>query len=269
MGPDYPFVPGYDPVIQAMCGIMELTGDTAGPPTLAGIPVTDLKAGDEVYAGVLGALVELAETGAGSRIDVSMLQAAASWLITTLPLLNFEHAHDEVTRCGNQHRKFIPTDVFKTSDGYLYMAVGNDLQWRRLVTLKKFAECTSPARFQNAGRHAERNAMFSELRDVFVRYTTAEIVADLKAAQIPYSEVHDIHQVANLEAIRTKMTHTVMPDGTRLNLQPLPVDRGDAPLELSFAPRYGEHSRTILREIGMTDARIGQLVASGLIVADA
>jgi len=117
MGPQYPSVPGYDPVVQAMSGFMELTGDPAGPPMLTGIPVTDLKAGDEVYAGVLAALVDHAETGIGARIDVSMLQAAASWLITTLPLLNFSHGSDEVSRCGNQHRKFIPTDVFKTSDG--------------------------------------------------------------------------------------------------------------------------------------------------------
>jgi len=58
-----------------------------------------------------------------------MLQAAASWLITTLPLLNFPHDRSEISRSGNQHRKFIPTDVFRTLDGYLYMAVGNDLQW--------------------------------------------------------------------------------------------------------------------------------------------
>jgi len=83
MGPEYPDTPGYDPVIQAMAGYMELTGDPGGPPTLSGVPLIDLKAGDEVYAGVMLALAERAETGLGSRIDVSMLQAAASWLITS------------------------------------------------------------------------------------------------------------------------------------------------------------------------------------------
>jgi itaconate CoA-transferase len=75
MGPDYPEAPGYDPVIQAMAGYMELTGPGDGPPTLSGVPLIDLKAGDEVYAGVMMALLERAETGKGSRIDVSMLQA--------------------------------------------------------------------------------------------------------------------------------------------------------------------------------------------------
>jgi hypothetical protein len=66
MGPDYPDAPGYDPVIQAMAGYMELTGPADGPPTLSGVPLIDLKAGDEVYAGVMMALLERAETGKGS-----------------------------------------------------------------------------------------------------------------------------------------------------------------------------------------------------------
>lgn len=267
MGPQYPSVPGYDPVIQAMSGIMELTGDVAGPPMLAGIPVTDLKAGDEVYAGVLAALVDRAETGAGSRIDVSMLQAAASWLVTTLPLLNFPHSPDEVSRCGNQHRKFIPTDVFKTLDGYLYMAIGNDLQWRRLVAIDKFSGCSTPLRFANAGRHAEREQMFTDLRSVFARYPTDQLTEDLKLAQIPYSHVHDVYQVAELDAIKTKLTRTRMPDGTRINLQPLPVDLPEGARELSFAPRYGQHSRAILEEVGLTDAEIDALRESGVVFA--
>ena len=96
-----PSVPGYDPVIQALAGYMELTGDPAGPPTLCGIPLVDLKAGDEVYANVLLALAERAESGAGREICVSMLQAAASWLITTLPLLAFDCEPWEVTRARN------------------------------------------------------------------------------------------------------------------------------------------------------------------------
>src|SRR3972149_1093703 len=90
LGPDYPKTPGYDPVLQAMVGYMELTGDPKGPPMLSGVPLIDLKAGDEVFAGVMLALAERAETGAGCAIHVSMLQAAASWLITTLPLIDFD-----------------------------------------------------------------------------------------------------------------------------------------------------------------------------------
>jgi len=109
MGPDYPTPPGYDPAIQAQVGYMEVTGMLDGPPTLAGIPLVDLKAGDEVYANVWKALAERATSGRGSRIDVSMMQAAASWLITVLPLIDFDCEPWEITRAGNEHRKFVPT----------------------------------------------------------------------------------------------------------------------------------------------------------------
>jgi crotonobetainyl-CoA:carnitine CoA-transferase CaiB-like acyl-CoA transferase len=268
MGPEYPHVPGYDPAIQAMVGFMELTGDTDRGPTLSGIPLTDLKAGDELYAGVLAALVDR-EPGKGKRIDVSMLQAAASWLITTLPLLNFPHERAEVSRSGNQHRKFIPTDVFPTRDGYMYVAVGNDLQWRRLVEIPKFLRCSTPARFLNAGRHAEREAMYADLREVFKLYATEELAADLTRARIPWANVNDVYAAAKLPAIASKLTTTRMPDGRAVQLQPLPIDLEGDPLELSFAPAYGEHSAAILAEAGLSAADIEQLIKEGIAFASA
>jgi len=264
MGPRYPSVPGYDPAIQAMVGYMELTGHPDGVPTLAGIPLVDLKAGDELYTAVLAALVERFEGGGGKRIDISMLQAAASWLITTLPLLNFPHHPNEVSRSGNQHRKFIPTDVFPTQNGYIYMAVGNDLQWRRLVSLPKFAGCSTPARFANAGRHQEREAMFEDLRKVFAQHTTAELAGDLTAAKIPWADVNDIPAVRRLDAISSRLTRTRMPDGREIQLQPLPVDLEDEPRELSFPPSYGEHTRSLLSEVGFQSEEICDLLESGI-----
>ncbi|MFO1467095.1 MAG: CoA transferase [Steroidobacteraceae bacterium] len=265
MGPEYPDVPGYDPAIQAMVGFMELTGSPEGAPTLSGIPLIDLKAGDELYCGVLAAMVDRV-AGTGARIDVSMLQAAASWLITTLPLLNFPHDRSEISRSGNQHRKFIPSDVFKTRDGYLYMAVGNDLQWRRLVEIDKFKECATPARYANAGRHQERVAMFQELHRVFARHTTAEISRDLSAAGIPWAEVNDIAAVAQLKAVASRMTRTRMPDGRELRLQPLPVDLDGPPRELSFPPGYGENTVDLLREIGLDESEVRRLLDAGVAV---
>jgi crotonobetainyl-CoA:carnitine CoA-transferase CaiB-like acyl-CoA transferase len=262
MGPAYPDVPGYDPAIQAMVGFMELTGDPDGPPTLAGVPLTDLKAGDELYAGVLEALVDRIP-GQGRRVDVSMLQAAASWLITTLPLLNFPHQPAEVSRSGNQHRKFIPTDVFRTSDGYIYMAVGNDIQWRRLVEIEKFACCATPARYANAGRHLERAQMYEDLRQVFARFPTAELSRDLTRAKIPWAPVNDVKSAASHPAIRGKTTRTRGLDGQEVVLQPLPVDRGSDPLELSFPPSYGQHTRSLLSESGFSSSEIDELVAQG------
>jgi crotonobetainyl-CoA:carnitine CoA-transferase CaiB-like acyl-CoA transferase len=265
MGPEYPDAPGYDPVIQAMAGYMELTGPADGPPTLTGVPVIDLKAGDEVYANVLRALLERAETGRGSRIDVSMLQAAASWLITTLPLLDFDCLPNEITRCGNEHRKFIPTNVYPTADGFVYMAIGSDVQWKRLTGIPKFAVVASAVRATNEGRHREREAIHRDMAAATRRYTTAEIAADFRQATIPHAPIHDIPAVRALPAVASRLTRTRRPNGAAVRMQPMAVDVPGADAELSFPPRYGEHTRPVLREAGLDAAEIDRLAAAGVV----
>jgi crotonobetainyl-CoA:carnitine CoA-transferase CaiB-like acyl-CoA transferase len=259
MGPDYPDAPGYDPVIQAMAGYMELTGPADGPPTLSGVPIVDLKAGDEVYANVLLALAERAETGRGMRIDVSMLQAAASWLITTLPLLDFGCQPNEITRCGNEHRKFIPTNVYPTADGFIYMAIGSDVQWKRLTELPKFAAVGSPSRATNEGRHREREAIHRDMAAATRQYATAEIAADFRQATIPHAPIHDIPAVRKLDAVSRKLTLTRMPGGKPVHMQPMAVDLPAVPQELTFPPKYGEHTRAVLKEAGCKPEEIAKL----------
>lgn len=265
MGPEYPDVPGYDPVIQAMVGYMELTGPADGPPTLSGVPLIDLKAGDEVYANVMLALLERAETGRGRRIDVSMLQAAASWLITTLPLLDFGCDNSEITRCGNEHRKFIPTNVYPTADGFIFMAIGSDVQWKRLTEIPRFAEVGNAVRVTNEGRHKQREAIHRDIAHVTSRYPTAEIAADFRRATIPHAPIHDIPAVRALPAIASRLTRTRMPDGRHVRMQPRAVDWPGAPDELHFPARYGEHTYAVLREAGMGAAEIERLSKNGIV----
>ncbi|NMF97928.1 CoA transferase [Aromatoleum toluolicum] len=268
MGPDYPDAPGYDPVIQAMAGYMELTGAADGPPTLAGVPIIDLKAGDEVYANVMMALIERAESGKGTRIDVSMLQAAASWLITTLPLLDFDCQPSEITRCGNEHRKFIPTNVYPTADGFIYMAIGSDVQWKRLCEIPKFASIGNSARATNEGRHREREAIHRDVSAVTSRYPTGEIAADFRDGTIPHAPIHDIPAVREMDAIRQRLTTTRMPGGKLVHMQPMAVDVAGADGgELAFAPRYGQHTDAVLREAGCSDDEIALLHARGIVAS--
>ena len=265
MGPDYADVAGYDPVIQAMVGYMELTGFEDGPPTLAGVPLVDLKAGDEVYANVCLALAEQAETGTGTRIDVSMLQAAASWLITTLPLIDMGCGPEEITRWGNAHRKFIPTNLYPTSDGFIYIALGSDHQWNRLTELPKFASLASESRRNAPGRYAEREAIYRELGEATARYPQAEIAADFAAAKIPHAAINTIPEVQDMEAIARKLPTTRMPDGTTVRLQPMAVDLKDAADEFSFPPRFGEHTDAILTEAGYGTDDVEALRNGGVI----
>jgi len=270
LGPDYPEVPGYDPVVQAMVGYMELTGDADGPPMLNGVPIIDLKAGDEVYAGVMLALAERAETGRGARIDVSMLQAAASWLITTLPLLDFDCEPHEITRCGNEHRKFIPTNVYRTQDGFIFVAIGNDGQWRRLTEIPKFASVASKARATNEGRYRERQAIQAEIAAIATKHATAELAADFAAATIAHAPINDIRAVRALPALAAKLTLTRTPAGKIVRMQPAALDVPGMACEFAFAPKYGEHTGALLREAGLNDDELAALMRAGVVpVAEA
>jgi len=268
MGPAYPDVPGYDPVLQAMAGFMEMTGDPAGPPMLMGLPLVDLKAGDELYASLWRALAERAETGQGARIDVSMLQCAASLLITSLPLLNFDPDPAELTRSGNQNSQFVPTGAFPTRDGYVYIAVGNDLQWERLAAVSGFEAIATPARSTNDGRQLERKAIYEDIVKVTSGTATAVLAENLSGAGIPHAVLNDLRQVRQLEAIKSKLTTSVTPDGETIYLQPMAVDTPGARTNLPFAPRYGEHTELVMREIGFDDTHGRRCLEKNIIAAD-
>jgi crotonobetainyl-CoA:carnitine CoA-transferase CaiB-like acyl-CoA transferase len=265
LGPEYPEVPGYDPVIQAMAGYVELTGDPNGTPVLCGVPVIDLKAGDEVYANVMLALAERAETGRGREIHVSMLQAAASWLITTLPLVDFDCEPWEVTRAGNEHRKFVPTNVYPARDGFFYMAIGSDVQWRRLTALPRFASLASEERLTNEGRIRDRASLQREIAALTATMNAEEVMADLRAATIPHARINGVAAVRELEALRGRLTTTAMPGGKRVRMQPMAVDLPGAAREFAFPPKYGEHTRPVLREAGFSEAECRALAAAGAI----
>ncbi|HEY4738207.1 MAG TPA: CoA transferase, partial [Xanthobacteraceae bacterium] len=264
MGPDYPDAPGYDPVIQAMCGYMEVTGDPDGTPTVMGLPIIDLKAGDEVYANVLLALLERETTGRGKAINISMLQAAASWLITVLPLIDFDCAPNEITRAGNEHRKFIPTNVYPAKDGFVYMAIGSDVQWRRLTTVPKFAPLANEVRVTNEGRHKEREEIHRDMATVTSRYSVDEILADLRSATVPSTRIFDIRQVLALPQLQQKLTRTVMPNGNTVRMQPMAVDI-DGNTELPFPPKYGVDTYRVLAEAGYTEKDLAAMTAEGAV----
>ena len=265
MGPDYPNIPGYDPAVQAMSGFMELTGDRDGMPTLSGIPVIDLKAGDEVFAGVCLALLQRSETGSGKAIHVSMLQVAASWLVTTLPLIDFDCDYAEISRAGNEHRKFVPSNVYKTKDGYIYVAIGNDIQWKRLTEIPAFRQIAREQRATNKGRMQELQQIYQDIDAVTSNTSTAELVRDFQEATIAHAVINTVPEVRELEALRDKLTTTQTPDGKLVHMQPMPVDEAGATTNLSFPPKYGEHTLSILAEAGYGTEQLMELEAAGVI----
>lgn len=265
MGPDYPEVAGYDPVIQAMSGLMDLNGFADGPPTLMGVPITDLKAGDELYSGVLLALLERGETGRGKRIDVSMLQAAASWLVAVLPLLDMDAEPGELARNGNAHRRFVPTNVYPTRDGFIYMALGSNAQWQRFVALPRFAALARPEWATAEGRYAGRQEIYRVLGAATATGTTAEVAADFAAVKVPHTRINALADAAALEAVARRLNRTELPGGRKVRLPPAAVDLPATPRAFSPPPRYAEHTRAILEEAKIASGEIERLLKDGVV----
>ena len=268
MGPNYPDAPGYDPAIQAMTGYMDLTGDPEGLPMLCGVPFVDLKAGDEVFANVCLALAEKAHTGKGTRIDVSMAQAAASWLVTTIPLLDLGYGPEEVRRSGNEHREFVPVNVYPTADGYVYLAIGNDVQWARLVAIERFAGLTSPTRKTNEGRRHERDSIHREIGAVTRNYATGELVDLLAAKGLVAAPIRTVPEVAEFPPVRDALLETRTPSGKRVRLPPPSVERehlASSGRRLPYAPGYGRDTQQVLHEAGLAKKEIADLKDAGII----
>jgi len=263
MGPDDPDMPGYDPALQALLGYMDLTGEPEGPPTLMGVPMIDLKAGDEVFAQTMHALAEQADGASGRRIDISMSRAAASWLQTTLPLLDLGASADDVRRSGNEHREFVPVNVYRTADSWLYLAIGNDVQWRRLISLEPFRSLASATRETNEGRKAERDAIRSEVSNLMRARRTDDLLPMLREAGLVVSPVNSIGDVRELPGIREHLTTTTLPDGRAIRLPPAAVETGRDAFTLS--PRYGEHTRTVLCDAGLSSDEIDDLLERGVV----
>ena len=268
MGPDYPDAPGYDPAIQAVTGYMDLTGDPQGSPMLGGVPFVDLKAGDEVFANVCLALAEKAQTDQGGRIDVSMAQAAASWLVTTVPLLDLGYAPDEVRRSGNEHREFVPVNAYPTADGYLYLAIGNDVQWTRLLAIEAFSGLGSPKRETNEGRRRERESIHKEIGSITRGFKTAALVELLSAKGLVVAPIHTVPQVVDFPPIRDTLLETRTSSGKPVRLPPPSVERehlASSGRRLSYAPAYGQDTDNVLQEAGFSPQEIARLKESGMI----
>ncbi len=266
MGPDYPDVPGYDPATQALCGYMDLTGERDGPPMQCGPPLIDLKAGDEVFAQVLLALLEREQGGGGKKIDVSLAHAAVSWLHTFLPMLDMGSPPEEIRRNGNQHRQFVPVNSYPTADGYVYVALGSDAQWVRFVAEPMFASLDQDRFRTNESRRRDQDDLHALIAEITRRHPSSEVSAALDKAAIPHSPITPVEDVADLEFVKATALRTTTPDGRLVRLPPPAVPVAELEeRELPFAPAYGESTDSVLAEIGIEPDEIARLRASGVV----
>jgi crotonobetainyl-CoA:carnitine CoA-transferase CaiB-like acyl-CoA transferase len=268
MGPAYPDVPGYDPVLQAQCGYMDLTGHADGPPLQCGPPIVDLKAGDEAFTQVVLALMDRAETGQGRRIDISMAQVAVSWLHTFLPMLDMGSPPAELKRSGNEHRQFIPVNAYRTADGYIYMAIGSDPQWQRFAKQPLFASLSDERYAINEGRRAHKAELHGAIEAITREVPAARVAEALAAAGIPHAPITPVEGVLALPFVESSALRTVTPDGKTVRLPPPAVTTPH--LEsidrcLPFAPAYGEQTEALLGEVGLGPEEITALRQAGTV----
>jgi len=268
MGLAYPDVPGYDPVMQALCGYMDITGHADGPPLQCGPPLVNLKAGDEAFIQIILALMERNETGKGKQIDISMAQVAVSWLHTFLPMLDMGSPPSELKRSGNEHRQFIPVNAYQTKDGFIYMAIGSDAQWSRFAKQPLFAPLDEERFTTNEGRRKDKTALHKSIEAITQQHPSDKIAKVLAEAGIPHSPITPIENVPNLPFVSSNALRTTTPDGRAVRLPPPAVEtdylrqiKGTLP----FAPAYGEHTDTILKEVGLSPPEIASLRERGIV----
>lgn len=236
--------PAYDPMIQAMTGLMDETGEPERDPMTIGVPIVDLGAGNNAYTAIMEALYKREKTGRGSRIDISMAQGAVSLLATKIPNVRLG---EPAGRFGNRHRFFAPVDTYPTQDGYVLLAVGSDLQWESFSNLPGFESLRLPAYRTNAGRMADVDVLNDKIRALTQTRTTEEMVALCRQAGVPASRVNNIHDVLADPYFAGLMWQTAdARTGMEITLAPPPVEIPYRPeRRLPFAPRLGEHNDEI------------------------
>jgi crotonobetainyl-CoA:carnitine CoA-transferase CaiB-like acyl-CoA transferase len=260
-GPDHDEA-AYDPILQARAGFMELTGQADGPPTVFGLPMVDLGAGEHGYGQIMGALYRRAVSGEGSRLDISMFRSAVSWMLA--PVVLAGSFGERIRRTGARHAHFAPVSVYPSRDGYVYLAVGNDRQWATLAALPPFAHLARPEYARNAGRIADVDRLDADLAACFRALDTLAALELLRGAGIPVSRVHTLADLLDDPMVSPDLVRVTDPrSGTTLVLPSPPAGRA-APL--TFPPRLGEHNERVYGEaLGFGPPTLKDLTRRGII----
>jgi crotonobetainyl-CoA:carnitine CoA-transferase CaiB-like acyl-CoA transferase len=269
--------PGYDFVIQAVSGLMSITGDAdaeGGHPTKVGVAISDVVTGLYAVIGILAALLERAggspagdgDERRGQRVDASLLAATLSILVNQAQ--NAFVTGTSPGRRGNAHPNIVPYETFATADGELAVAVGSERQWGRLGALLGRADLVTDPRFAtNGDRVANRVALRALLAERFAARPTAAWLSDLEAAEIPAGAIADVAAAfASDEAAALDMLVEVEHPALGVLRQagiPLRFERTPGSIRTP-PPLLGEHADEILAECGYAPNEVAALRARGI-----
>ncbi|MFD1360757.1 CaiB/BaiF CoA transferase family protein [Lentibacillus salinarum] len=254
----YKDMPGYDFIIQAMSGLMSITGDSQSGPQKVGVAITDILTGLYACIGIQGALIERIQSGKGQKLDLSLYDSAVSALVNVGS--NYLMAGKTPEALGNQHANIVPYQTFATMDGQMVIAVGNDHQFKRLCTILEKPEYAADGRFRtNPDRVANRETLIPMLRDVFATKSTAYWQEKCQENNIPCGPIQTIDEVAGDPQLNARdmfigADHPTAGDirmiGSPLKLSRTPVNAKRHP------PDAGEHTDDVLAQLDLTQQNI-------------
>jgi crotonobetainyl-CoA:carnitine CoA-transferase CaiB-like acyl-CoA transferase len=243
--------PGYDSLIQAMGGVMSLTGDPDGLPQKVGVPLADVFAGLYGCIGILAALRHRDATGQGQQIDIGMLDTHMAWLANQG--MNYLATGENPPRLGNQHPNIVPYQVFPTGDGFIVLSIANDPTFKRFCENVGLSHLIGDARFDtNAARVQNREAVTAALAPVMKTMTTAAWVTRLEELKVGCGPINTVCEAfadpqVNARGTVVHMPHKAAPGGVDVIANPVRLSETPADYRLP-PPVLGEHTDEILSE---------------------
>ena len=257
---------GYDAVIQAEGGLMSVTGDADGRAFRVGVAVTDMVAGLLAVQGILLALFARERSGRGQHIDISMLDGVISLLSYHASIYLTTGA--ESRRVGNRHATIAPYDTFAASDGELFLAVGNDEQFQRFCAATGLQHVLADDRFSTNPARVRNEAALKELLEPVMRERTRDgWLREFATAGVPCGAVRSVPEALSdpqvaarrmVEAVEHAVLGPMKVLGTPIKLSDTPASIRTAP------PTLGQHTDTVLGELGLSAAEIGKLRQRGV-----
>ena len=264
--------PGYDFMIQGMGGMMSVTGEPddapGGGPQRAGVPVADIITGMYASIAICAALAHRAETGVGQQLDLALLDSQIALL--AYQNTNYFSTGKSPKRIGNLHPNIVPYQPFRTKDGSVILACGNDNLYRKFCQAAGCPELADDPRFASNGKRVENRAELTRLlQSIFSGKTTHEWVELLEGAGVANGPINDVAQVfeepqVKARGVRIELDHPV---AGRLPMVASPMRFSATPLEHRLAPPVlGQHTDEVLRDVLRLDGgAIAKLRAGGVI----
>ncbi len=247
--------PGYDYVIQAMSGLMSITGPADGEPHKVGVAISDVIAGLYAVHAIQAALRHAERTGEGQYIDISLLDTQIAALVNIAS--NHLVSGQTPPRLGNLHPNIVPYQIFRASDGDFVLAVGNDRQFGLLCKLIERPDLSPDPRFStNPARVDNRDELVLMLQSIFEQKSRDEWITALLDVGIPAGPIHDVATAVNDPHIQARglVQEATLFDDTQLRFVGSPVKLSATPATVRYPPpALGQHTDEILREIVKLD----------------